>query len=107
MRRNGRMFQHRGRDSHANGCNLPVGFQIAYGPNFRDLEELLRIQQNRYRPAVHQLHIHHGLEASGLAAQSAGSHPVDEIFIQLSRALRAAPPRRMTAACLDAHRQIG
>jgi hypothetical protein len=47
----------------------------------RYLEFLLRIQQNRYRAIVNQLHLHHFLEASGLAAQPQRLNARDEKLI--------------------------
>ncbi len=59
------------------------------GPIPQTLEQFLRIQQDRNRPAIHQLNFHHFLEASRLAAQAKRANRLYEPLIQLSRMLRS------------------
>src|SRR3954453_17349741 len=47
------------------------------------LEAFLRIQKDRHRPVIHQLDLHHLLEASGLAAQAERANALDEVFVKL------------------------
>jgi hypothetical protein len=52
------------------------------------LESFSRIQQNRYRTFIHQLDLHHLLEAAGFAWNACGSDSVHKIFVELTSALR-------------------
>src|ERR1022692_864207 len=53
-----------------------------------ELRQLLRIQQNRDWPAVHQFNFHRLLEAAGLAAQPQRANTLHEARVQLPRTLR-------------------
>src|SRR5437016_3875976 len=47
-------------------------------------ERLRGIQQDCYRPVVHQFHFHHLLKPSGLAPQALGANTLHKIFVQFA-----------------------
>src|SRR5438045_1926515 len=51
-------------------------------------KRLFRIEQDRHRPVVDELDLHHLLKAAGLAAQAERANAFDKVFIELARLLR-------------------
>ena len=67
---------------------LPFPGVLPDGPGPGPLECFARVQNYGHRTLIHELHLHHFLEAAGLAAQARGLDALHKQFVQPSRLLR-------------------
>ena len=70
--------------------SLGEGFTVLspHGPKLSFCLVLRRLDDQRHRAVVDQVHLHHGPEAPGGNGHAAAAHPFDKLLIELVRLFR-------------------